>query len=66
MSGVRNNSELTPIISGRRENQTQSSVKYILSQVSYLKTVDDCGNAENSILTLSRSIRPPRQIFALK
>jgi len=54
MSGVRYNSELTPIISGWRGNQTQSSVKDILRQVSYLKTIDDCGDAENSILIFER------------
>ena len=54
MSGVRYNSELTPIISGWRGNETQSSVKDILRQVSYLKTIDDCGDAENSILIFER------------
>ena len=51
MSGVPYNSEFKPVEwNGWRGNQTQRSVKDILRQVSYLKTVDDCGDVENSYL----------------
>ena len=51
MSGTPYDSEFQPLEwSGWRGNQTQSSVKDILRQISYLKTVDDCGDVENSYL----------------
>ena len=51
MSGTPYDSEFQPLEwSGWRGNQTQSSVKDILRQISYLKTVDDCGDVENSFL----------------
>ena len=51
MSGVPYNSEFKPVEwNGWRGNQTQRSVKDILRKVSYLKTVDDCGDVENSYL----------------
>ena len=51
MSGTPYDSEFQPLEwSGWRGNQTQRSVKDILRTVSYLKTVDDCGDVENSYL----------------